>query len=139
MRVSEIMTRDVDVVSPEATLVEAATLMARDDVGVLPIGHLESLTGMLTDRDIVVRGLAQGKDPASTRVKDVMTPDLIFVFEDQEVQQAAFLMSSRQVRRLPVLDRTHCLVGIVSLGDLAKYGDDEERLSVTLQSVSEPT
>ena len=139
MRVSEIMTRDVDVLSPEATLLEAAALMARDDVGVLPIGQQESLSGMLTYRDIVVRGVAKGKDPARTLVKDVMTPYLIFVFEDQDVQQAAFLMSSRQVRRLPVLDRGHCLVGIVSLGDLAKHDDDEERLSVTLQSVSEPT
>ncbi|HMJ09842.1 MAG TPA: CBS domain-containing protein [Polyangiaceae bacterium] len=139
MRVSEIMTRDVDVVSPEATLFEAAALMARDDVGVLPIGHERKLAGILTDRDIVVRGVAHGKNPATTPVKDVMTPELIFVFEDQDVQQAAFLMSSRQVRRLPVLDRRHCLVGIVSLGDLAQHDDDEERLSVTLQSVSEPT
>jgi CBS domain-containing protein len=138
MRVNEIMTRQVDVLSPDATLLQAAALMARDDVGVLPIGHARNLTGMLTDRDIVVRGIATGCDPAKTLVKDVMTPELIFVFEDQEVQHAAFLMSSRQVRRLPVLDRKHCLVGIVSLGDMATNDKNEGRLSATLQSVSEP-
>jgi CBS domain-containing protein len=137
MRVNEIMTRDVDVVSPETTLVEAAELMARDDVGALPIGQERSLAGMLTDRDIVVRGVAQRRDLFLTPVREVMTSELIFVFEDQDVQQAAFLMSSRQVRRLPVLDRRHRLVGILSLGDLAKHDSDDERLSVTLQSVSE--
>ena len=139
MRVNEIMTTQVDVVSPDTTLAEAAALMARDDVGALPIGREQNLAGMLTDRDIVVRGIAQGRDPARTPVRDVMTAELIFVFEDQDVQNAAFLMSSRQVRRLPVLDRKHCLVGILSLGDLAKYDKNEERLSATLQSVSEPT
>lgn len=139
MKVSEIMTRDVDMVPPDASLVQAAELMAKSDIGVLPICRERSLAGMITDRDIVVRGLAQGRDPGSTPVRDVMTLEPIFVFEDQDVQQAAFLMSSRQVRRLPVLNREHCLVGIVSLGDLAKYDEDEERLSVTLQSVSEPT
>ena len=137
MRVNEIMTREVDIVSPETTLVQAAELMARDDVGALPIGQERSLAGMLTDRDIVVRGVAQGRDPFSTPVREVMTQELIFVFEDQDVQQAAFLMSSRQVRRLPVLDRGHRLVGILSLGDLAKHDSNDERLSVTLQSVSE--
>ncbi len=137
MRVREIMTRRVDIVSPDTTLLRAASLMAQDDVGALPIGRQQRLSGMLTDRDIVVRGVAQGRDPANTRVEEVMTPELVFVFEDQTVQQAAFLMSSRQVRRLPVLDRQRCLVGIVSLGDLAKHDNNDERLSVTLQSVSE--
>ena len=131
------MTPNVDVISPDTTVLRAAALMAEDDVGALPIGQQRKLAGMLTDRDIVVRGVAQGKDPAATKVEEVMTADLVFVFEDQTVQQAAFLMSSRQVRRLPVLDRSHCLVGIVSLGDMAKHDNNDERLSVTLQSVSE--
>jgi CBS domain-containing protein len=133
------MTTQVDAVSPDTTLVEAAKLMAKEGVGALPIGHERDLTGMLTDRDIVVRVVAEERDPLHTRVKDVMTPELIFVFDDQDVQQAAFLMSSRQVRRLPVLDRKRRLVGIVSLGDLAKHDSNDERLSATLQSVSEPT
>lgn len=139
MRVSEIMTKQVGVVSPDTTLVEAAKLMAREDVGALPIGQGRDLLGMLTDRDIVVRGIAEERDALETQVRDVMTPELIFVFDDQDVQQAAFLMSSRQVRRLPVLDRKRRLVGIVSLGDLAKHDPNDERLSATLQSVSEPT
>src|SRR4051794_32245747 len=119
MQVKDIMTRDVETVAPHSTLQEAAELMKRLDVGTLPVCDGRRLVGMVTDRDITIRGVARGTDSFEERVRDVMTPEVIFCFAAQDVHEAAALMEQKQVRRLVVLDREHQLVGVVSLGDLA--------------------
>jgi CBS domain-containing protein len=109
------------------------------DVGLLPVcGDNDRLVGMLSDRDITIRAVAEGQDPNKARIQDFMTPNLINVFEDQDVSDAARLMKQNQVRRLVVLNRDKRLVGIVSLGDLAVETGDEELAGTTLEAVSEP-
>jgi CBS domain-containing protein len=119
MKVHEIMTAHARCVGPDDTLVEVAGLMRELDVGALPICDNDRLAGMVTDRDIVLRGTADGKDPNTTTVRDVMSQGIIYVFADQDVEEAARIMEEKQIRRLPVLSREKRLVGIVSLGDLA--------------------
>src|SRR5438876_10675455 len=124
MRVSDVMTRGVECTRPDATLQEAAAKMKSLDVGPLPVCDNDRLVGMVTDRDITVRAAAEGEAPADVRVRDVMTPEVVYCFEDALVVDAALLMQQKQVRRLAVLDRDNRLVGIVSQGDLAvKTGD----------------
>lgn len=137
MKVHEIMTAHARGVSPENTLVEAAGLMRELDVGALPVCEGDRVTGMITDRDITVRAVANGRDPNATPVSEVMTPDATTVFADQEVEQAARLMQQREVRRLPVLGRENRLVGIVSLGDIA-MSSNPAFSGTTLREVSEP-
>ena len=136
MQVNEVMTRGVECVSPDATLQEAARKMKDLDVGPLPVCDKDRLAGILTDRDIVVRAVAEGRDPRSAHVRDVMTPDVVYCFEDQDVQEAARLMEEKQVRRLVVLDRAKRLVGIVSLGDLAVQTSDRDLAGKALEEVS---
>jgi len=137
------MTTNVEVVRPDASLQEAAEKMMHLDVGPLPVCDGERLVGMLTDRDITVRATAQGRDPKTTQVQAVMTPDIIYCFEDQDVADAARLMEEHQIRRLVVLNRDKRLVGIVSLGDLAletdEAGLDDAEVGEVLEQVSEPT
>ncbi len=118
MKVSEAMTRDVRVASPNQTIQDAARLMAEVDTGVLPVGENDRLVGMITDRDIAVRGVAEGKGP-QTSIREVMTEHVHYCFEDEDTAQVAQKMADSQVRRLPVLNRDKRLVGILSLGDLA--------------------
>jgi len=108
------------------------------DVGPLPICDGERLVGMVTDRDITVRATAQGRDPNTTRVRDVMTEEVFYCFEDQEIEDAAEIMERAQIRRLVVLNRDKRLVGIVSLGDLAVETGDEELSGEVVRHVSEP-
>ena len=139
MRVSEVMTRGVRCVRPSDTIRDAARTMRDLDVGPVPVcGDNDKLAGMLTDRDITVRAVAEGKDPNATKVQDVMTPDVHYCFEDQDVEEAANQMKDRQVRRLVVLNRDKRMVGIVSLGDLAVETSDEEMSGSTLEAVSQP-
>jgi CBS domain-containing protein len=119
MRVSEVMTSGVRVVSPEQTISEAARLMAELDAGSLPVGEDDRLVGMITDRDIAVRAVAQQKPP-TTKVREVMSQEVLYCFDDQDLEDIAQNMSDVKVRRLPVVDREKRLVGIVSIGDLAK-------------------
>ena len=119
MFVREVMTSDVVIASPEDTLQRAAEMMVDIDAGVLPVGENDRLVGILTDRDITVRAVAAGKEPTECKVRDVMSPDLKYIYDDESVEDAARNMTSLQVRRLPVLNRDKRLVGIVSLGDLA--------------------
>lgn len=119
MNVREIMTPDVVIASPDDTLQHAAELMVDIDSGVLPVGEDDRLVGMLTDRDITVRAVAAGKSPNECKVRDVMSLDIKYIYEDESIEDAARNMSELQVRRLPVLNRDKRLVGIVSLGDLA--------------------
>src|SRR5438067_1304974 len=118
MRVSDTMTSDVGVINAEETLQQAARMMAGIDTGVLPVGEEGQLVGMITDRDIAVRGVAQGMSP-NTKVRDVMTSEVMYCFADQDIDEVTENMGDLQVRRLPVLDRHKRLVGIISLGDIA--------------------
>lgn len=140
MLLREVMTPHVEVIHPNATLKEAAETMRALDVGPVPVCDGDRLQGMLTDRDITIRATAEGRDPNTTRVRDVMTPDVVYCFEDQDVADAAQLMEERQIRRLVVLNRDKRLVGIVSLGDLATQTSDEDldstELTETLSAVS---
>lgn len=141
MLIQDIMTRDVEVVRPDTSLEEAAQKMKALDIGPLPICDGERLVGMLTDRDITIRAVAEGRDPHNTRVSEVMTPDVVYCFEDQEVGDAVRIMEQYQIRRLLVLNHDKRLVGIVSLGDLAVRdvaAEDEGLDEEVLQAVSEP-
>jgi len=138
MYVKFIMTLAVECVGPDESVQEAAQRMRSLDVGPLPVcGDDGRLLGMITDRDIVVRATAEGLDPRLVRVQDVMSEDVIYCFEDQDVDTAAQLMEEHRIRRLPVLDGDRRLVGIVSLGDLAIRANKDPATGV-LREVSEP-
>src|SRR5215472_188941 len=138
MQVREAMTRRVECIRPDAALREAADRMKALDIGSLPVCDNDRLVGMLTDRDITVRATAEGLPPGLGQVRDVMTPDIVYCFEDQDVQEAARLMQEHQIRRLVVLNRDKRLAGIVSLGDLAVETGDEKVAGETLEQLSEP-
>jgi CBS domain-containing protein len=138
MNVFEVMTPDVVSVGPEATLMEAAQAMKDLDVGPLPICDGGSLIGVITDRDITVRSTARGFDPRTTEVRQVMTPDVVYCREDDDVRQAARQMQDAQLRRLLVVNPSGRLVGIVSLGDIALQAGQDELTGQTLEKVSEP-
>ncbi|MGA0571145.1 CBS domain-containing protein [Variovorax sp. VNK109] len=135
--VSEIMTRGVRTMSPSETVAHAAQAMHELNVGSLPVCSNNRLVGILTDRDIVVRGVAQGLG-ADTPVKDLMSPKLDYCYEDQPVQEVMDRMRESKVRRLPVLDKEDQLVGIVSLGDVATNLEVGES-GGTLAEISEPS
>src|SRR4051812_16911063 len=120
MRVSEAMTREVRVANPDQSIREVAKIMAEIDAGAMPVGDNDRLVGMITDRDIALRAVAQGKGP-DTPVREVMsTEQVLYCYEDEELDHVAKNMGEQQVRRLPVVNREKRLVGIVSLGDLAR-------------------
>lgn len=119
MKVRDIMTSGVHCVRQEESLSFAAAKMRQLNVGVLPVCHQDRLTGLITDRDITVRAVAEGRDPVNTPVQAIMSHDIVYVFEDQDLEAAARVMELNQVRRLPVLSREKSLVGILSLGDVA--------------------
>jgi CBS domain-containing protein len=139
MQVKDMMTRGAECIFPDATLQEAAQRMKSLDVGPLPVCENDRLVGMLTDRDITVRAVAEGRDPRATRVRDAMTEGVCYCFEDDDVADAARLMKEKQIRRLLVLDHNKRLTGIVSLGDLAVETGDEHLAGETLERVSQPT
>ena len=138
MQVSQILTREVETIRPDTSVKEAAQRMRSMDVGALPVCDGRHLLGMVTDRDITIRITAEGRDVNNTPVQEAMTPDVDFVFEDQDVQDAAKIMRERQIRRLPVLSRDKQLVGILALGDLAQAGDDH-MTGDALEQISEPS
>jgi len=119
MKISEAMTTDVIVANPDQTIREAARMMAECDAGALPVGENDRLVGVITDRDIAIRAVAQGRPP-ETRVRDVMSAEVLYCFEDDDVGHVAKNMGELQVRRLPVVNRDKRLVGIVSVADLAR-------------------
>lgn len=121
MNVSECMSRDVQVCSPDASLRDAARAMKQTDSGFLPVGEEDHLIGMVTDRDIAVRGLAEGKGPDSA-VREIMTRETCYCFEDEGVGVVARQMGGLQIRRMPVVDRGKRLMGVVSLGDISRAG-----------------
>lgn len=122
MRISECMTQDVRLVEPDETLEQAAQAMAEIDAGILPVGENGRLVGMVSDRDIAIRGVAQGRQP-SAKVREVMSPEVCYCFIDDEAEDVLDNIAQIQVRRLPVLDRDKRLVGIVSISDFAGNGE----------------
>jgi len=125
MKVSEVMTRDVQTVRPDQPVKDAASFMLSADAGSIPVVDGERLIGMITDRDIAVRGVAKGYGP-DTPVRELMTDEIICVRDDDDVDDIASKMSEAQVRRLPVIDDQERLCGIVSLGDLTQKGDSDQ-------------
>ncbi len=118
MQVKDVMSRDIVVVHPDTSVGEAATQMKRLGEGPLPVCEGERLIGMVTERDIATQDAAAGQDPQSTRVQDVMTPEISFCFEEQDVREVAHLMQQKNIHRLLVLNRASRLVGMVSQDDL---------------------
>lgn len=135
MKVSEIMTRDVCMASPGQKLRDVAAEMEKRDIGVLPVGDNDRLVGMITDRDIAVRGISRGLGP-DARVRDVMSDEVRYCFDDDEIDDLAQSMAHEQIRRLPVLNHQKRLVGIVSLGDLATSRDGRAT-GVALSGISQ--
>jgi CBS domain-containing protein len=138
VRVKDLMTPQAEVISPDATCEDAASLMKILDIGVLPVSDEEGLVGILTDRDLVVRVLAAKRDPKAILVGEAMTPSVVYCFEDDEVERAASVMAGQQIRRLPVLDRNRKLVGIISIGDIAVHGQSHLGGEV-LEEVAQPS
>jgi CBS domain-containing protein len=129
MKISDVMTPDVDVVNADDTLRTAAELMADLDSSALPVGENNLLIGAITDHDITMRAVAEGRDPEKTTVRQAMSPDVLYCFEDEDVADVSQKMGEWWVRRLPVVNQDKRLVGIVSLGDLAvatAESDDRE-------------
>jgi len=125
MKISDCMTRDVLLANPQMTLREAAQLMAECDAGVLPVGENDRLVGMLTDRDIAVRGVAEGKGPDAA-VAEAMTRDVCWCYEDESVADVLRRMGEEQIRRMPVLSREKRLVGIISMADLTDSAQPQQ-------------
>ena len=136
MKVSEVMTSDVQTVTPDQSAREAANFMLRAEAGSIPVTEGDRVIGMITDRDIAVRGVAEGRGP-DTPVRDLMTDHVICAREDDNVDDVARRMSQEQVRRLPVLDADDRLCGIISLGDLAREAVGEQAHEA-LEGVSQP-
>lgn len=135
MKVNECMTREVCVATPELTLREAALIMAEIDAGALPVRQADRLVGMITDRDIAIRAVAAGLGP-ETPVEQVMSLEVKYCFDDEDIDRVVRNMGDLQVRRLPVVDRSKRLVGIVALADLAGNADDSANVGHALGDIS---
>ena len=136
MKISGVMTRDVETIRPDQSAQEAARFMLKSDAGSIPVTDGDRLIGMITDRDIAVRGVAKGYGP-DTPVRELMTDDVICARSDDSIEDVASRMSEAQVRRLPVIDQDERLCGIVSLGDLSRESDNETAAQA-LEGVSQP-
>jgi CBS domain-containing protein len=125
MLVREIMTPGVEWVSPDTPLLEVARMMRDRNIGCLPVGEKDNLIGMITDRDIACRAVAEGYDPTTTKAKTVMSEGVTFCFDDQDISEAAKLMEEKQIQRLPILSHDNKMIGFLSFGDLAMRGSRE--------------
>ncbi len=137
MQVNEAMTNDVKIASPNQSIRDAARLMAQIDAGVLPVGENDQLVGMITDRDIAIRAVAAGKGP-QTPIRDIMSKEVLYCFEDDNVDDVVQNLADIKVRRLPVLNHEKRLVGILSLGDIA-LSDGAGTAGSALCGISEPS
>jgi len=137
-QVADVMTREVRTLPPTETVLKAAQAMREMDVGVIPVCDGDSLVGMVTDRDIVLRGVAEDCIAHDTPLSQVMTQEALWCFEDQSIDEAAQAMRDAQVRRMPVVDRQQHLVGMLSLGDVATKAD-EQQAGEALEGISEPS
>jgi CBS domain-containing protein len=137
-QLTDVMSRDVKVVGPDTSMREAAQHMRDGDFGLLPVVEDDRIIGTISDRDITVRGVAEGKDPTS-KVRDAMSTGLAWVYEDESIEYALELMSKRQVRRLPVISRAKRLVGIVALGDISEKKSEAKPTAKALSEISKPS
>ena len=137
-QLKDLMSRDVKVINPDMTIGEAAQKMRDGDFGMLPVGEDDRMIGTISDRDIAIRAIAEGKD-SETKVRDVMSDGVAWAYEDDSVEKAANIMSERQVRRLPVVNRNKRLVGIVALGDFAVESSEIKPAAKALSEISKPS
>jgi len=137
MQVHDIMTRKVELTDPSTTIRDVARKMRADSIGALPVGENDRLIGMVTDRDIVVRAVADERLPGNTSVREVMSEKVCYCYEDDDIDEAAKIMAEHQVKRLPVLNRQKRLVGIIALGDLGR--SDGDCAQAALEGISEET
>ena len=133
----DLMSRDVQVISPNGTIRDAALRMLEGNFGLMPVGENDQMIGTISDRDIAIRAVAQGKDP-STKVRDVMSDGVIWAYEDDSVDDVAKLMGDHQIRRMPIVNADKKLVGIVSLGDFAVESTDIDTAGEALSEISKP-
>lgn len=139
MQVHEVMTRSVELIDPNTTIRDAARRMRDGDLGALPVGENDRLIGMVTDRDITVRAVAEDRPAGNTPVREVMSEGIIYCFEDDPLDQAAKVMRQHLVRRLPVLTHDKRLVGVIALADLARHGaEGAEAYKDIAQPTEEP-
>ncbi|WP_119462048.1 CBS domain-containing protein [Rhodospirillaceae bacterium SYSU D60014] len=140
MQVQEVMTHSVDLIDPNAKIMDAAVKMREDNIGALPIGENDRLIGMVTDRDIAMRMVAEGRSPGTTSVRDVMSEHIYYCFDDDSLERAAEIMAEHQIRRLPVLNHDKRLVGVIALADLGRASPDgPDPANKALKGISEPT
>ena len=137
-QLKDLMSRDVKVTRPDVTIGEAAKAMRDGGFGMMPVEEGDRMIGTISDRDIAIRAVAEGKD-ANTKVRDVMSEGIAWVYEDDSVERAAMIMSERQVRRLPVVNRDKRLVGIVALGDFAVQSSEIQPAAQALSEISKPS
>jgi CBS domain-containing protein len=138
MKIEKVMTPNAKSVEPLDTVANAARKIRDLNIGALPVTENQQLVGIITDRDITVRAVAEGRSTDSTPVREVMSSGIVYAFNDQEVEEVAALMEANQVRRVPVVDREKRLVGIVSLGDLALEPNGEDLGGHALKEISRP-
>ncbi|HET6828301.1 MAG TPA: CBS domain-containing protein [Ramlibacter sp.] len=136
-QIKDLMSRDVKVISPDASIEEAAKAMRDGNFGMMPVGENDRMIGAISDRDIAVRAVAMGLD-GKAKVRDVMSDGIFWAFEDDPVERAAQIMGEQQIRRLPVVNRDKRLVGIVALADIAVDGVEREPAAEALSGISEP-
>jgi len=139
MFIKDVMTRRVQVVRPASTLKEAAQIMKVADIGPLPVCDGDRLVGVITDRDITIKGVAEGRDPLRTQVQEIMNPEVLYAYDDQEIAVAARIMEEKHVARVIVVNRSKRLVGIVSTSDLAKRIVENEQLTQLIDAVVSPS
>ncbi len=137
-KLKDLMSRDVQVISPDGTIKEAAQHMRNGNFGMMPVGENDRMIGAISDRDIVIRAVADGKDP-STTVREVMSEGIVWAYEDDSVDDAVKIMSEHQIRRLPIVNADKRLVGIVALGDFAVVSSDIEAAGEALSEISKPS
>ena len=136
-RLKDLMSRDVQVISPDGTIQEAAQHMRKGNFGMMPVGENDRMIGAISDRDIAIRAVADGKGP-TTKVREVMTEGIVWAYEDDPVEVAVKLMGEHQIRRLPIVNAAKRLVGIVALGDVAVVKSDIEAAGEALSKISKP-
>jgi CBS domain-containing protein len=139
VKVRDVMTEGAECTRPDATIREAAARMKELDVGVLPVCEGDRLVGMLTDRDIILRSVAAGHAPEEHSVKEAMTKEMFYCFEEEDIAEVTKIMRQRQIRRVPVLNHDKRLTGIVSIGDVAVTTHDDRMVGRAIEDISEPS
>src|SRR5450759_5369285 len=137
-KLKDVMSRDVQVISPDGTIKEAAQHMRKGNFGMMPVGENDRMIGAISDRDIAIRAVADGKGP-STAVREVMSEGIVWAYEDDSVDDAVKIMSEHQIRRLPIVNADKRLVGIVALGDFAVVSSDIKAAGEALSEISKPS